>query len=131
MSIRGASNVTHAQPVEVTERAVKQRSGTIPTDRRKKLIPCVPKSKRRNCYLVLATEYFIKWTEVYVVLNQNASTVAEVLVFDRQETHFQLQTFLSQWSIGCFLIAFYSEAFKCCNKMEVLLMTSSLVILNV
>jgi hypothetical protein len=39
-----------------------------------------PESDRGNRYLLVAMDYFTKWTEVYVIPNQEASTVADALV---------------------------------------------------
>jgi hypothetical protein len=39
-----------------------------------------PWSDRGNRYLLIAMDYFTKWPEVYAIPNQEASTVAEVLV---------------------------------------------------
>jgi hypothetical protein len=45
-----------------------------------------PRSDQGNCYLLIAMDYFTKWTDAYAVPDQEASTVADVLVtnfFDR------------------------------------------------
>jgi hypothetical protein len=39
-----------------------------------------PRSDQGNQYLLFAMDYFTKWPEVYVIPNQEASTVAEALV---------------------------------------------------
>ena len=39
-----------------------------------------PESDRGNRYLLVAMDYFTKWPEVYAIPNQEASTVADVLV---------------------------------------------------
>ena len=39
-----------------------------------------PDSDRGNRYLLVTMDYFTKWPEVYAILNQEASTVADVLV---------------------------------------------------
>jgi hypothetical protein len=39
-----------------------------------------PRSDQGNRYLLIATDYFIKWPEAYTIPNQEASTVAEALV---------------------------------------------------
>jgi hypothetical protein len=39
-----------------------------------------PESDRGNQYLLVATDYFTKWPEVYAIPNQEASMVADALV---------------------------------------------------
>ena len=39
-----------------------------------------PRSDQGNRYLLIAMDYFTKWPEVYAIPNQEASTIAEVLV---------------------------------------------------
>ena len=39
-----------------------------------------PESDRGSRYLLVGMDYFTKWLEVYAILNQEASTVADVLV---------------------------------------------------
>jgi hypothetical protein len=39
-----------------------------------------PQSNQGNRYLLIATNYFIKWPNAYAIPNQVASTVAEELV---------------------------------------------------
>jgi hypothetical protein len=41
-----------------------------------------PRSVQGNRYLLIAMEYFTKWPEVYAIPDQEASTVADVLVTD-------------------------------------------------
>jgi hypothetical protein len=39
-----------------------------------------PENDRGNRYLLVAMDYFMKWPEVHAIPNQEASTVADVLV---------------------------------------------------
>jgi hypothetical protein len=39
-----------------------------------------PESESENRYLLIAMDYFTKWPEVYVIPNQEVSTVADALV---------------------------------------------------
>jgi hypothetical protein len=39
-----------------------------------------PRSNQGNRYLLIAMDYFTKWTEAYTIPSQEASTVAEALV---------------------------------------------------
>jgi hypothetical protein len=39
-----------------------------------------PRSGQENRYLLIAMDYFTKWPEMYVIPNQEASTIAETLV---------------------------------------------------
>lgn len=40
----------------------------------------LPKTPRKNKYLLVVTDYFTKWTESYHLLSQEAPTVASKLV---------------------------------------------------
>ena len=40
----------------------------------------LPETTRGNKYLLIAMDYFTKWPEIYPIPNQEAMTVAEVLV---------------------------------------------------
>jgi hypothetical protein len=39
------------------------------------IIGLYPESEKRNQYLLTAMDYFTKWVEVYIIPNQEASTV--------------------------------------------------------
>ena len=39
----------------------------------------LPESETGNKYVLVASDYFTKWTEVYAILNQEATTVAQKL----------------------------------------------------
>ena len=40
----------------------------------------LPETRRGNKYLLIAMDYFTKWPEIYPIPNQEAMTVAEVLM---------------------------------------------------
>lgn len=41
----------------------------------------LPETESRNKYILIAMDYFSKWPEAYALPNQEAVTVAYVLVF--------------------------------------------------
>ena len=46
-----------------------------------------PKSTRGNIYMLTVMDYFSKWADAFPIRNQEASTIAKVLV-DRVFAHF-------------------------------------------
>jgi hypothetical protein len=56
-----------------------QYGGALREDRRR-YRRAFPESNRGNQYLLVAMDYFTKFPEVYAILNQEASTVADALV---------------------------------------------------